>query len=131
VEARDLSPLAGAAAGQIRGRETVLIQHEWNGLHWLRRRLTYLPALVLADVIVMFSPLVKRELADDAMMGWTARRALLAPLPPIIAAPAATADSGLRQKLATARAQGRLVIGISARSIRASSRTRCSRLAWC
>jgi len=30
------------------------------GLHWLRR-ITYMPALLLADTIVMFSPLVRRE----------------------------------------------------------------------
>ena len=49
---------------RLRRRKVVLIQHEWGGLHWLRR-ITYMPALLLADTIVMFSPLVRRELADD------------------------------------------------------------------
>ena len=36
---------------------------------------------------------------------------MLAPLPPNLEAPAVTEDSGLRQRLAAAREQGRLVIG--------------------
>ena len=57
-------PLLALAIARLRGRRVVLIQHEWAGLHWLRR-ITYIPALLLADTIVMFSPLVRRELAGD------------------------------------------------------------------
>jgi glycosyltransferase involved in cell wall biosynthesis len=103
-------PLLGLAIARLRGRRAILIQHEWAGLHWLRR-ITYLPALLLADSIVMFSPLVRQELADDPLVGWTAQKSVLAPLPPNIEAPAATADSKLRRRLAEARQQGRLVIG--------------------
>jgi glycosyltransferase involved in cell wall biosynthesis len=103
-------PLLGLAIARLRGRRAILIQHEWAGLHWLRR-ITYLPALLLADTIVMFSPLVRRELADASVAGWTARKSVLAPLPPNIQAPAEIADSKLRQRLAEARQQGRLVIG--------------------
>lgn len=103
-------PLLALLFAKLRRRKAVLIQHEWDGLHWLRR-LTYLPAIWLADVIVMFSPLVKRELAEDRLVGWTARKVVLAPLPPNIEAPRETAASGLRHKLAVARAEGRLVIG--------------------
>src|SRR6201995_5603489 len=52
-------PLLALAIARLRGRRVVLIQHEWAGLHWLLR-ITYMPALVLADTIVMFSPLVRR-----------------------------------------------------------------------
>jgi glycosyltransferase involved in cell wall biosynthesis len=103
-------PLLALAIARLRGRRIVLIQHEWAGLHWLRR-VSYLPALLLADSIVMFSPLVRRELADDALVGWTAQKCVLAPLPPNIEAPAGIADSKLRQRLTTAREDGRLVIG--------------------
>jgi glycosyltransferase involved in cell wall biosynthesis len=103
-------PLLAMAMARLRGRRTILIQHEWAGLHWLRR-ITYIPALLLADTIVMFSPLVQRELADDPVVGWTARKCVLAPLPPNIEAPAGIADSKLRQRLAAAREAGRLVIG--------------------
>jgi glycosyltransferase involved in cell wall biosynthesis len=103
-------PLLALAVAWLRGRRIVLIQHEWAGLHWLRR-ITYLPALLLADTIVMFSPLVRRELAADAIVGWTARKCVLAPLPPNTEAPAGIADSKLRQRLAAARQEGRLVIG--------------------
>jgi glycosyltransferase involved in cell wall biosynthesis len=103
-------PLLALAMARLRRRRVVLIQHEWASLHWLRR-ITYLPALLLADTIVMFSPLVRRELANDSIAGWTARKCVLAPLPPNIEAPAETTDSKLRQRLAAARADGRLVIG--------------------
>src|SRR5947209_1594108 len=105
-----LRPLLALAFAKLRGRLVVLIQHEWGGLHWARR-LVYTPALWLADSIVMFSPLVMRELAADALVGRAARKCTLAPLPPNIEAPAGIVDSELRQRLAAARAQGRLVIG--------------------
>ena len=105
-----LSPLLALLFARLRGRRVVLVQHEWGGLHWMRR-VTYLPALLLADRIVMFSSLVRKELADDSLVGWTARKCMLAPLPPNIEAPASIADSPLRRQLSEARAQGRLVIG--------------------
>jgi glycosyltransferase involved in cell wall biosynthesis len=105
-----LRPLLALVMARLRGRRVVLIQHEWGGLHWARR-ITYMPALLLADTIVMFSPLVRRELADDSVVGWTARKCVLAPLPPNIEAPAGITDSKLRQQLAAARENGRLVIG--------------------
>jgi glycosyltransferase involved in cell wall biosynthesis len=105
-----LAPLLALAIAKLRGRRTILVQHEWAGLHWLRR-LTYLPALWLADRIVMVSPLVKRELAADPLAGFTARKVAFAPLPPNIEAPAGIADCGLRQRLAAAHDAGRLVIG--------------------
>jgi glycosyltransferase involved in cell wall biosynthesis len=103
-------PLLALALARLRGKRVVLIQHEWGGLHWLRR-ITYLPALLLADRIVMFSPLVRRELAADSVVGWTAEKCVLAPLPPNIEAAAGIVDSKLRQHLAAARQSGRLVIG--------------------
>jgi glycosyltransferase involved in cell wall biosynthesis len=103
-------PLLALAMARLRGRRVVLIQHEWAGLHWLRR-ITYIPALLLANTIITFSPLVRRELADDPVVGWTLRKCVLAPLPPNIGAPAQIADSKLRQRLAAARQSGRLVIG--------------------
>ena len=104
-------PLLALAIARLRRRRVILIQHEWAGLHWLRR-VTYLPALLLADTIVMFSPLVRRELAEDPLVGWTVRKCVLAPLPPNIEAPAGIAESTIaaaaRRRAASA---GRLVIG--------------------
>jgi glycosyltransferase involved in cell wall biosynthesis len=103
-------PLLALVIARLRRRRVVLIQHEWNGLNrW--RRISYIPALLLANSIVMFSPLVRRELAADPVMGRAARKCVLAPLPPNIEASAGIADSKLRQQLATARQDGRLVIG--------------------
>jgi len=103
-------PLLALAMAKLQRRRIVLIQHEWGSLHWLRR-ITYLPALALADTIIMFSPLVRRELATDPVAGWAAGKCVLAPLPPNIEAPAGIADSKLRQRLAAAHESGKLVIG--------------------
>jgi glycosyltransferase involved in cell wall biosynthesis len=103
-------PLLALACAKLRRRRIVLIQHEWGGLHWLRR-ITYIPALWLADTIIMFSPLVRHELAADSLVGWTAKKVVLAPLPPNIEAPADISDSKLRQRLVAARAEGRLLVG--------------------
>ncbi len=105
-----LGPLLALAFARLRGRRVILVQHEWGSLHGLRR-ITYLPAVMLASRIVMFSALVRKELADDPLVGWTARKCVLAPLPPNIEAPAGIADSKLRQRLAEARTQGRLIVG--------------------
>jgi glycosyltransferase involved in cell wall biosynthesis len=105
-----LRPLLALAFARMRRRRVVLVQHEWASLHWLRR-LTYLPALLLANTIVMFSPQVRRELARDPVVGWIATKCVLAPLPPNIEALSQTADSPLRQRLKAARENGRLVIG--------------------
>src|SRR5260370_30617921 len=96
-----LAPLLTLVMAKLRRRKIVLIQHEWGGLHWLRR-LTYIPALLLADTIVMFSLLVRRELADDPLVGWTAGKSVLAPLPPNIEAPKETAESDFRPPPAAA-----------------------------
>jgi glycosyltransferase involved in cell wall biosynthesis len=104
-----LRPLLALAIARLRGRRAVLIQHEWYGLRW-PRRITYIPALLLADTIVMFSPLVRRELAADPVVGRAAKKSVLAPLPPNVRAPAGTSDSSLRRQLAAARTSGQLVI---------------------
>src|ERR1700712_499404 len=103
-------PLLALAMARLRGRRVVLIQHEWGGLHWARR-ITYMPALLLAHTIVMFSPLVKRELAADSVAGWTAEKCVLAPLPPNLESPPGIVDSKLRQRLDAATESGHLVIG--------------------
>jgi glycosyltransferase involved in cell wall biosynthesis len=103
-------PLVALAFARMRGRRVVLVQHEWASLHWLRR-LTYVPALLLANTVVMYSPQVRRELARDPLVGWTAAKCVLAPLPPNIEAPSQAVDSPLREKLKVARQSGRLVIG--------------------
>ncbi len=103
-------PLLALAIARVRGRRVILLQHEWAGLHRLRR-ITYMPALLLAHTIVTFSPLVRRELAADPLVGWTARKCVLAPLPPNMAAPAGISNSKWQRRLAAARTAGRLVIG--------------------
>lgn len=103
-------PLIGMAIARLRGKHVILILHEWGGLHWLRR-LTYIPALLSANVIVMFSPLVRSELQSDLLIGRLTSKSVLAPLPPNIDSAQGTAASPLQLRLSKARGEGRLVIG--------------------
>lgn len=105
-----LRPLLAMALARLRGRRVVVIQHEWDSLH-LARRLTYIPALLLAHRIIVFSPLVRQQIAADPVIGRLARRCVLAPLPPNIAAPPHIVDSPLRQRLIAAKLDGRLIVG--------------------
>ena len=104
------APLMAMTIARLRRRKVVLIQHQWNRLHWLRR-IACMPALLLADSIIMFSPLEQRELARDRLVGWTAKKSVLAPLPPNIEAPVGIADSRLKHRLSAAKGDGRLLIG--------------------
>src|ERR1700753_3910811 len=63
-------PLLAMAIARLRRRHVVLIQHEWARRNRMPR-FTSIPAVILADAIVMFSPLVRHELADDAWVGRT------------------------------------------------------------
>src|ERR1700680_2402724 len=49
-------PLLAMAMARLRGRRTILIQHEWAGLHRLRR-IPYIPALLPPQRIGIFLPL--------------------------------------------------------------------------
>ena len=103
-------PLLALAMARLRRRKAVLIQHEWAGLNWMRR-ISYIPALWLADTIVMFSPFVRKELTDDPLVRRVIKKCVLAQLPPNIAAPAGIEDSKLRHKLIEARGDRRLIVG--------------------
>jgi glycosyltransferase involved in cell wall biosynthesis len=105
-----IEPLAALAYARARGRRTVVVLHEWGGLHPLRRA-TYRPLLAFADRIAMVSPQVRAELAADPIVGRLARRVRLIPLPPNLVRPAATRPTALSERLAAARSDGRLVLG--------------------
>lgn len=105
-----IGPLAVYAMARLRGRACVTILHEWRGLHRLRR-LVLRPLLLMSDTILMVSPQVREELAADPVVGFLTRRVALLPVPPNLGRPALTAGSPLRDRLAAAREEGRLVLG--------------------
>jgi glycosyltransferase involved in cell wall biosynthesis len=103
-------PIAAFTVAAARKRRRLAILHEWRGMHWLRR-FVLRPVLLLSNRIVFVSPQVREELAADPLVGFLAHRAVLMPLPPNLAMPAATSASALRDRLIAARGQGRLVLG--------------------
>ena len=105
-----LEPAAIYALARLRGCRPVTILHEWRGLHHLRR-LVLRPLLLLSDTIVLVSPQVRDELAADPLVGFLARRAALMPVPPNLGRPASTVGSALRERMVSARREGRLVLG--------------------
>ncbi|WP_245259320.1 hypothetical protein [Methylobacterium sp. 77] len=103
-------PPAAFAMALLRRRRRIAILHEWGGMHRLRR-LVLRPLLLLSDTIVLLSPQVRDELAADPVIGRLARGAVMMPLPPNIARPAASAPSALSERMRAARDQGRLILG--------------------
>lgn len=104
-----VSPSAALLLARLKGRRTVLVMHEWSSLNPLRR-LTYLPALLIADRIVMMSALVRAELAAVPLIGVRARTVRLIPLPPNLQRPQETRPSLQRDEILAARAQGRIIL---------------------
>ena len=104
-------PLLALAMARLRRRRVILIQHEWAGLHWLRR-ITYLPGAAACryhrDVLAAGAartrrrPLGRLDRAKNACWRRCRRTSKRPPGPPI---PSCGSGSPPRAK------SGRLVIG--------------------
>lgn len=106
-----LTPLIALAFALLRGKETILVLHEWGDLDWRRRTILGAYAL-LARRLVFSSPAVRAQFEACAVMGRFAWPTSIAPIPSNIApAPAAALPSPLAARLREARADGRIVIG--------------------
>lgn len=57
--------------------------HEWTALHWLRR-LVLAPFVILSDTIVVVSPFIADQLANDRWFGWARAKCRLVPHPPTV-----------------------------------------------
>ena len=87
-----------------------MVLHEWGDLDW-KRRVSYLPLLVLADVIMFSSPLIAMAFGKSAasVVATPARGVL--PIPPNVSMPAVLRDGAFSERLFRARGENRVILG--------------------
>lgn len=105
-----VSPLRAMAAARRAGVRVLLVLHEWADLDW-KRRLALMPALRLADRILVSSPLVRDGLASTRAAKLMRYPAGLVPIPPNLRAPNICPETMLSRQLDGLRAPGALLVG--------------------
>jgi glycosyltransferase involved in cell wall biosynthesis len=105
-----VSPLRAMATARRSGVHVLLVLHEWADLDW-KRRLSLLPALRLADRVLVSSPLVRDGLSSDRASRLMREAAGLIPIPPNLRAPDAWPQTPLSRQLGRLAATGALLIG--------------------
>ncbi|MBV1693822.1 MAG: glycosyltransferase [Hyphomicrobiales bacterium] len=105
-----VSPLRAMATARRSGVRVLLVLHEWADLDW-KRRLALLPALRLADRVLVSSPLVRDGLSSDRASRLMRNTAGLVPIPPNLRAPAALPATPLSQQLEQLKVSGALLVG--------------------
>ena len=101
------APLRAMALARRRGKEVILVMHEWVDLDWKRRALyrAYLPA---ATRLLFSSPDTKAQFeADPIARLCTSNRGLI-PIPPNLEAPAELPATPISRDLAALRRSGKL-----------------------
>jgi hypothetical protein len=84
--------------------------HEWTGMNWLRR-LVMSPYLLISRSILVLSPLILEQIADDRWVGRAARKCRLVPHPPTVRRPDARTVSPTVRAVERAARDADLVIG--------------------
>jgi glycosyltransferase involved in cell wall biosynthesis len=78
-----VQPLLLLLTAVLAGRRISIFLHEWTALHWLRR-LVLAPFVILSDTIVVVSPFIAGQLANDRWFGWARAKCRLVPHPPTV-----------------------------------------------
>jgi glycosyltransferase involved in cell wall biosynthesis len=105
-----LTPLVALVLALIRGRESVLVLHEWADLDW-RRRITVGLYAVFAGRLVFSSPHVRAGFLANRFMRLLGKPTSIAPIPSNIPPVAPSAEPPFAARLREAKAEGLLVIG--------------------
>ena len=112
-----LMPLVSILFARLRGCKVVHVLHEWSDLD-PRRRFVLSIYHLFATHVLYSSPSVRTQHRDNLLVRWLRAKTGLVPIPPNIAPPrVGDPDARARpsheavQKLAAARAAGRLVVG--------------------
>jgi glycosyltransferase involved in cell wall biosynthesis len=84
--------------------------HEWAGMNWLRR-LVLSPYLLLSRNILVLSPLIREQIANDRFLAGAATKCRLVPHPPTVRRPDARNVTGTVRRLERAARDADLVIG--------------------
>jgi glycosyltransferase involved in cell wall biosynthesis len=84
--------------------------HEWTGMHRLRR-MVLLPFVWLSDTILVLSPYVRSQIANDRWLAGAARKCRLVPHPPTVRRPASLTTTDRVRSVERAAQDCDLVIG--------------------
>jgi glycosyltransferase involved in cell wall biosynthesis len=91
-------------------RRVSTLLHEWDGLHGLRR-LVVMPIVLASHTILVLSPFIRAQIANDRWLGRAAQRCRLLPHPPTVRRPAALTVTERVRGVADAAAGRDIVIG--------------------
>jgi glycosyltransferase involved in cell wall biosynthesis len=103
-------PLVLLLFAAITRRRTSTFLHEWSGLHRLRR-MTVVPFVWLSRTILVLSPLIREQIANDPRIARAARRCRLVPHPPTVRRPASLTVTDRVRSVERAAEECDLVIG--------------------
>jgi glycosyltransferase involved in cell wall biosynthesis len=105
-----LQPLLLLPSAVLAGRRVSVFLHEWAALHPLRR-MVVAPFVVLSDTIVVVSPYIADQLANDRWFGWARAKCRLVPHPPTVRRPQTPRVTARVLSLARAAERYDIVIG--------------------
>jgi glycosyltransferase involved in cell wall biosynthesis len=103
-------PLLLLLFARVTRRRVSTLLHEWEGLHGLRR-LVVLPIVLASHTILVLSPFIRAQIANDRWLGRVAQRCRLLPHPPTVRRPAALKVTKRVRDVADAAAGRDIVIG--------------------
>jgi glycosyltransferase involved in cell wall biosynthesis len=89
-----LTPILILLLATVIRRPVGVFMHEWKGLHWLRR-LALGPIVLLSRTIIVVSPFISEQIANDRWLGRAGTKCRLVPHPPTVLRP--------RERLVTER----------------------------
>jgi len=91
-------------------RRVSTLLHEWAALHGLRR-LVVMPFVLASDTILVLSPLIRRQIANDRWVARASKRCRLLPHPPTVQRPATLTVTERVRAVAVAARKCDIVIG--------------------
>jgi glycosyltransferase involved in cell wall biosynthesis len=105
-----IMPLVLLLFSAVTRRRTSTFLHEWSGLHRLRQ-MTVVPFVWLSRTILVLSPLIREQIANDPRIAHAARRCRLVPHPPTVCRPASLTVTDRVGSVERAAKECDLVIG--------------------
>jgi glycosyltransferase involved in cell wall biosynthesis len=99
-----------ALATRLKGKEVVVILHEWAALDW-KRRVVLAPVVALATRIVFSAPEIAAEFGGSKLSAVATADRRLIPIPPNLLAPPELRASSASDALRAQRHKGRQVLG--------------------
>jgi glycosyltransferase involved in cell wall biosynthesis len=107
---RLIAPLAAALVARAKGRDVIIVLHEWASLDW-KRRAVLTPVLLLANAILFSAPEIAAEFSGSPISRLCTRNRDIVPVPPNLVRPAIVTATAHSEILRQQRSAGRMIIG--------------------